>query len=558
MRSPQQFFTLCRCGLHFRGRCLVVLGCAFLTLAVMFAGVNWQELCDSDEAYQLLCCRFYRSAPMGMLSFYDGWLWSRWAGDGVTAMRFLNQGVNLLAIFLCGLYALRLTRRLVPTAALVLLTALISRLAGWHLYGWDSGCFPFVALGLIATVSYLGRPRLWKALVMGSAAAAMTLSRVPLLAILIVMLITVIYARRHQRQAPMIAADCFAGLAAFVASAWALACLMCGSLEAYLASFVPENMVSGHGAAQLLKVIFWTMKVTLPELAVMGTPLLACVAIAWAMQRIPRPWGWRDLICASLAVCLYGFLVLRFSYQGAPDFFWPMIGWGIWPMLLPMGWLPLRRWLTGAKCVAPTPYMAVIAGFMLVMALGSDQPWNRVWHLRFALPLIIALLWPCLNRADRRLWRLALGLCLVCSFVACGAKLYYFSQYNPTRIDMLPLHEHMRGSDQYLLETKQLQSALARYDIGPADLQVIGGGRYGIYYCFTDSKPADFHHFHWGDGEPSTLQATRAILASNPRAVVVATRFGNYLEPIAELQRYGYHQVETTPQFHLFVKISEE
>ncbi len=139
-------------------------------------GVNF-----GDEPYQIMNGMDYRNAPLAPLSnclagFYGemtGWSW--------LGFRYLAVALNALSVIMGALYMYRKTGRWALSALLGVACAFFIGLLqnASALYGWDRwtvfGLMPCV----LTMLSYIDRPALWKAALLGCLSAVLGLFRLP-------------------------------------------------------------------------------------------------------------------------------------------------------------------------------------------------------------------------------------------------------------------------------------------------------------------------------------------------------------------------------------------
>ena len=96
----------------------------------------------------------YKRSPLAPLSFFNGYMWLKFFGVTVLNLRILNLLCHLVAIGLgCWLFFRRTADKL--WAAVVFMTlGTASQVWAMHIYNWDTGCYPFAMLCLVASLAF--------------------------------------------------------------------------------------------------------------------------------------------------------------------------------------------------------------------------------------------------------------------------------------------------------------------------------------------------------------------------------------------------------------------
>lgn len=169
-----------------KGRLNGAAGVAALVVVVVIAalpsvwlsryGVNY-----GDEPYQIMNGMDYRNAPMAPLSNWLAGLYGEMTGWSWLWFRYLAVVLNVLSVIMGALYMYRKTGRWALSAAVGFVGAFFIGLMQnvSALYGWDRwtvfGLMPCV----LTMLSYIDRPALWKAALLGCLSAVLGLFRVP-------------------------------------------------------------------------------------------------------------------------------------------------------------------------------------------------------------------------------------------------------------------------------------------------------------------------------------------------------------------------------------------
>ena len=256
-----------------------------------------------DESYQIINAIDWRNTPLAPLTAALSHLLTLLTTD-VLAFRLLSLGLSYAGILAAGLFAWRMTRRLLASTALTcaaLWCTSFSHIQGW-LYGWDTFAFFSLTLTLVATLAYVARPGLRALLAVALATAFSVLCRLPDVACMPAVGAAILIA--SPKRAGGRAADL-----ALYAGATAALCLLCltllyGSPEDY-AEALRRNMITGHTTAEIISGYKETVAWSLPSALLWGG--LYAVALAATGTRVPA-WAkaGAGLLCVAVSA-----LVLR-------------------------------------------------------------------------------------------------------------------------------------------------------------------------------------------------------------------------------------------------------
>lgn len=139
-------------------------------------GVNF-----GDEPYQIMNGMDYRNAPMAPLSNWLAGFYGEMTGWSWLGFRYLAVALNVVSVIMGALYMYRKSGRWALSAAVGFVGAFFISLVqnASALYGWDRwtvfGLMPCV----LTMLSYIDRPALWKAALLGCLSAVLGLFRVP-------------------------------------------------------------------------------------------------------------------------------------------------------------------------------------------------------------------------------------------------------------------------------------------------------------------------------------------------------------------------------------------
>lgn len=205
-----------------------------------------------DEEYQILCVFDYQNTPLAALTMYIGHIWTIIVGnDSIMSFRVLAYICNTLSVALPCLYFLKKQKRPFLAAFIFLILQLCISLFGLFSYEWDTTTHLFLTIGCLISVSYLEHPDVKKLLWIGIISAFAIFSRIPNVALVVVVIALVIVSRQSIKGVIKdlliytVSCGCFSIVIIF---------LIWGGFSGFIDAFNPENYITGHNS--LTDVLF--------------------------------------------------------------------------------------------------------------------------------------------------------------------------------------------------------------------------------------------------------------------------------------------------------------
>lgn len=372
-----------------------LLSCVACGIFVTFAMIHYSYY-DGDETYQSLCVRMYEKAPMGLLVFYLGNVWTEIFGFTVINLKILVSIEILLAVGLTSYYLYRLTRNKILTGLAFLLACILMKLFAFSLYGWDSGTYLFDAIAICLMVSLLTRPTGIKFLVLGVDIGLMTLGRLPSGIMLpLAIVVFIVAAKMKEVRFNLVKASLliFTGWCATVV---ALLFLILGSPAEYVNALVEGNVVTGHSPLEDGTRLFKRLAFILTRSSIVTFPGLGCLLLACVYPRFRHPrnrrlvllcwWCFCIIFMANILDSNYSIIFMRmqtFPALHGGDF---VVGFGM--MLAYPIYLMFKR---RKNLPSVDIKLWAIVSVMFAMAFGSDAYFQRM-TVALAVPVIIGLL----------------------------------------------------------------------------------------------------------------------------------------------------------------------
>lgn len=341
-----------------------------------------------DEFYQALCCRDYQNAPLGMLTFYIGHLWSDLWGESIFNLRVLSAIMVLLPVMITSWWFYRRTRRGVLSLVVLSLTVAGSALFTDRDYDWNTASFLFPTLLALAMLSWMDR-RPVMGWVTGCLLALSVATRVTNLALLpcVVLIMAVCRGRLSE--------GLWRGLLKLVVSMvvtyLGVVLLVYGSVDAYLAAFNSDNIISGHtGAGIYIRSFFYLIGLVVLS----AFPSLLICLLSPYMVRLRISGRSRWMLTGVVIVVVSGaWMKLYAAYSMLASHFLNMGGvyygaWFAWLLAVPV-W---NRIASPERHITPDKLtMLIVWLFPMVFCVGSDVYLLRLYVMSF-IPLLMAQL----------------------------------------------------------------------------------------------------------------------------------------------------------------------
>lgn len=461
----------------------------FLVAFVWFVGCSFfGKVLNQDECYMYLCCRYYADQPIAMLAFYVGWEWMRLFGDQVISLRLLGVVSYILAALFPVYYFYRRTHNF--TWAVFLFTVLLVVIESGRLmfYGWDSGAYVYESALLTVCMFYVDKPSLSKCILTAVILVLMILARIPTAVLGIPVTLWVISCgwKRHRLPVAWLRRAGAYWLLAFVATLIIAVCVMVGTPMAYISSWIPDNIITGHGFRDMLYgYVDWMIYDLNFYWNTYGfwTDSFVCIAFLAFFERKSRNVLGLILLCL---VCWRRMTLHQVTY----------IPW----LCLPGGLLlytvvhnalvRIGRKVSGLIKLDGVK-LALIFVFALVPVVGSDRIMMRVTFF-YSIPFIMVWLYPWRNGIIR--WFLV--------FMTLPALCY--GVYGRVRDlercqrmdDVLPYHRYIIEYPENPDYITPLKPIVQRLEKEGKKFGSFGEFRYGPVYLFEKEKPYRLNTFH--------------------------------------------------------------
>lgn len=376
----------------------VVLGCVSMFVLDGYGAPG------RDEQFQTLCVREYSNAPLGLLVFWIGHLWTEWLGFSMLNLRILTSIESLLAVGVTSLFLYRRLRNPMLAGVVFLLGCILLRTTGFYLYNWDSGTYLFDAISICLLISCIQRPGTIKLIGLGVAIALMTLGRLPS-GLFLPLALIIIWLSQAESPTKTKLNSMLTVSTGWLLTVILLTWIILGSPVRYIELLTGGNIVTGHSPVEDYDWIVYCVKKLVLTTPRYQSTAFACVIIAVACAKIKSRWNrviWGCLTLWGVLFVALGFILPRGIYSHKWFFGYDMpFDFGL------LIAVPIYNLFHKEKIrlnrETKLSLWACLA-LLAAMAFGSDAFWERCIS-GFIIPVLICLLWPVKREGFHRFMR---------------------------------------------------------------------------------------------------------------------------------------------------------
>ena len=498
------------------------LGCIVLFTMVNYEGFTWCK----DELYQSICVSRYSEAPLGLLTYYIGHLWTDIFGFTVVNLRYLTQVEILFAILLPTIFLYGLCPNRTLCALAFLMGCLMVKVCAFHIYNWDTGTYLFDSIAICLLISAISKPSLLKYILLGFGIGLMTMGRITSGVFLPFALVVVLFANRYNHSAyPYWRA--FAGIVcAWIVCVLLVICLTVGSPAAYLDILGAGNVVSGHSPTSDFGRLYYRLRVIATHSTLTWTPGVGCMLLAVILPFIKKRIVKWLLVGGWICVCVL--LSISIMFDG-PEY--PLLRGGDTPVGLALIIAcPVYALFGGPK---PSKLMQIeLWSFVLLLvaiSFGSDGYVERM-IVGFSLPLLVGVVWKNGSEAIRRYVAYSVGMCVLVFGIMLGtqfANLYRLSKsesavcvetppFRNLKLMELPFNELDKAGEavEFLLDRQIPYAYLGEF--------------YLIELVYGQNVGPSFHNFHDNTARSLTWFKCKDDILSKAEAIVYVPDLPNF------------------------------
>lgn len=364
----------------------------FFSVLIFAVVVQWSQLKyqlpGSDEYFQALLVRDYKSSFIAPLSFYIGYMWCHIFGETIYNLRVLAFLSLELSLFMGICFYVSRTKKLISGAFLFLIITFAINIGSTferchNIYNWDCAPYPFLSGVILAIISYVNKASRTNTIIIGVLTGCLVAARITYLVIPLIYLIVIIYVN-HSHWSKIVI-DFLLMILSMLAIYSLLIILIFGSLSNFLTIINAENTISGHSDIRQLLIGYVNV---LPLVFRYYYPGLLCI-----ISGIFLFWLRSKYNLSSLSDILLNLLFGVIGFIGFISIYYPdrlSIGFIQLPMFILIGCGLFRFYsipsLRSRSGIGINLY--ILLTFSLIPTIGSDVGLLRI----FAFPLIPILL----------------------------------------------------------------------------------------------------------------------------------------------------------------------
>ncbi len=460
-----------------------------VSVALLFSKCFFGVTETQDEGYQALNCLYYGDSPLGMLTFYIGNLAMRIFGNELIVLRSLGCSCLLLSIAIPLIYFYRRTGNALWTLwmAFFLVNFFCHNWMTHLIFSWDTCAYPFLSALVVCLMTYLDRPSGVKAATAGALCAALILARITAVASLPVMILAVIFA--YPRSTRRWLRDSGIALLSFMLTAIVLIFIMKGSIAAYIASWSPDNIITGHDIRrESMKFFMASFRHDLTEWSIIASYSCQVLLVAALTMLCCKFWPRRSGLIVGLTLLF--FIVMQFLWRGnvTPGVY-------IVPLTMLAILCVISYCCKGlAKCDGIR--LLLIIGFVLVPVVGSDRVFHRFGFF-YCLPLLMYMIYRYKSQIFNRFLMLVMAYLMVSVFVYdIYDRIEKLDEGKLVHQD-IPHHKLIYDYPHKWAELRDAGDVVQKLRREGVKFAFFGDGRYVMEYSYNSQTPAHIQWFHY-------------------------------------------------------------
>lgn len=507
--------------------------CIFAAFIAVFAFVQFGGMIVGDESYQAVMVRRYAEAPLAMLSFYIGHLWTSVFGFSLYNLRILVAVEMFLAVGITSFYLFRKTHNLKLTGFVFLLGCVILRFGSPNFYNWDTGNFLFESLSLYILLIFIEKPKISTSILLGIAVAFMSLGRLPSAIFLPAAMIIAWKAAKTKESKRFIAFAETGIFTGWILTILILVTIMTGSPANFIESFNPNNIISGHSPIKDLSYLwdrFQFIMAILPKTWAWG---IGCLLLSVIMPKFKHRKN------ALITLSIWVLLCTLFSYWesiqnrnlqlflgiGAP------LGLGLL-FALPVYAL-FRKEHTNVNSKIKWELWG--CGMVLFsMAFGSDGYTERLIS-GFVIPALIAILWQVKYNSFRvylKSFIVVTASTFFMMFAAHAVRIAGYFYRNTEMLKTFPV-KGLYTEDPFLYEIEGTNRALHQLRTRGIPYIYLGNRR-GMELFYGEDEGPSINNYHTDFNIKKFWDKTKNDYLDKVDATVIYDTEGNLYQKIAE------------------------
>jgi hypothetical protein len=515
---------------------MLILVTASIGILAVFYNINIWNGIDLDEFYHALNVRDYKNSPLGLLTFYEGYVFQSIFGESLLNIRFLAQS-NVLATVLLGVgYYWYCTRDRLFTTILLFVCSVSAPICFVIIYDWYTASFPFVILSLIMLLEYLkGRTGRKSVIYIGIVQALMVQTRLPM--IFVVPITIILFFSDSKISKSQSLKNVIIYLASGLITTILLYFVILGSPSNWLDAWKSKNILSGHGDLMVYIKNLSYVKWNLPQ----ASALLVALLISPYILKL------KSLLSRAIAFVLSAFFLVGYD----------LLVWGRGMDIPCNGYyyfaaiaIIVIAYYINQKKRKKTLEITTVVIFSLLPAVGSDVMVLRpIWL--FILPVL--LLYLTRLRQILLTWMLLSGIVVFMSFCYTTYRIRSCRTdvVNIVKIDgMRQTHEHAEWVQDMI---RDVTTNIPNIN----DAITVGQGKYMMDYLLGDGVGYhnSFFHYQNFDGKESVDSLMFQEMAMKDYIILSAIWWGSVDEyPLNQtaIKSAGFEEILSKPFYIIY------
>ena len=476
---------------------------------------------------------------MGLLSFYEGYIFQKIFGERIICLRILTQLNMLASISIVSWYYWRKTHNYQITALSLVTCALLCRICAELLYDWNTAAYPFLVLGAIAMLEYLSCSKLKNTLFLGVALALMTLAKFTLIVSLPGAIIFLFIANKFNKGIK----DSSILILAFIVTMLVGYLIILGSPINWIDCWSPNNIITGHDNLILIVRPFKSI----PRLLVEGVPLLVAFFFSQNISCL------RTRLHTSIAFALSLILLFALNFSIVRMVLWfmmadrPLVGYSS----MAVGFIFVLTIFHNRFDKIKIIKIVSIFAFTIVIGFGSDVMFYRpIWFL--TLPLVLIY-----SQIDNRTLKLWLSLSILTSMSYFAYTINNYTRANTSSHNDYPRIAGMMETPEHSAWLSELLTDINDNVPDINDATVAGQGKYLVNYLLTDGAGYQNNFFHYIDHSETEHVNPRMLqdMSTHNYVILIGPTWQDFTKYVLNqkaIKDAGFEEVLAKPTYVLY------
>lgn len=475
---------------------LILCGIIFPVLSLNIGMIPWH-----DEFYQILCIHDYKNVPFAALTMFTGNIWMRVTGmDSVLGFRILAYICYTIAIGLSCHYLYRQTGRMLYASAAFFCLQLCNAIYVATSYEWDTLSTLNLTISCIFALKYQSDKSVKSLVGFGVFSACAVFSRIPNISVIIIALILIFINRCDAKTKAMHLASYILSVAF---TSLILILVIWGSIQAYIESWNPDNIISNH--SNFISLLLGQAISQLPVNIRYLLMWVGCFATVYYIVKVSKSAKTRALCLFGLLAVLVSVIVLvRFTTTDTHKFNIEIFYFSVF--IIPLISIYKKQDIRQAVI-----YSLILFAFAMVTYGGTDAGLHKILSVPL-IPLALAFLFRFRSDALKYFYML-LGAMTVVLFPVILSKDPYTREFRPAykaAYQNIPRLKGIKDSGVRAAEIQEIYSWAKPIKDNNQHILFIGKNRYLLDYILCNNKDNidryPIQRFHDEPGEASVIE----------------------------------------------------